>query len=114
MNIQPYAIPGIVNVGNYKYSPARVMKIICEYFNISEDEIKATTRKRYITTARYIFFWCMMEYKKYFYLPLNDIGKFARGNHCHVLAGRKKIDDLMDVDVKVLNDVEEIQKIIES
>jgi len=84
----------------------QVLNIVCEFYNISTDEIKGTCRKSNLVKARHVFF-----YLSYIVLEksLYEISVVSQNNHTSVLHGRNKIADEIRFYPKLKREVEELK-----
>ncbi len=91
---------------NTKVTLSLIIKSVCEFFNISEDEVMKKCRKREIITPRQIIHYLATKYRVGI---LDTIGELV-GNkdHATVLYSCKTVSDLMDVDKNYEADIETI------
>ena len=82
------------NVGNLKRCHA-ILKLVAEVTETSPRDIKSRTRLRELVDARRMF--CVLA-RKTLHMPLKDIGKFIKRNHCSVLHYWHQHDGLMRTD----------------
>lgn len=71
--------------------------IICEYFNISLDQLTGKVKKRQYVTARHFTF---LFYKEMTNLSLADIGAKCNKDHATALHGIKKIRNYIETEKK--------------
>ncbi len=85
-----------------------IQRVVCNYFNIGEDEIKNNTRKREIVQARQISMFFAKSLTK---CSLATIGAQIGGkDHATVLHACKTVNNLMETDKSFKTQVEEIEK----
>lgn len=85
-----------------------IQKTVCEYYNITPEELKAKTRRREIVQPRQIIMYFAKKYTK---ASLQTIGAMCGGkDHTTVLHACRNIKDLEQTDKKVRADIEEIDK----
>lgn len=83
-----------------------VINIVCEFYNISSDELKGTCRKSNLVKARHVFF-----YLSYIVLEksLYEIANVSQNNHTSVLHGRNKISDEIRFYPKLKKEVSDLK-----
>jgi hypothetical protein len=74
----------------------RIMKVVCDEFQIDVDMITSKKRQRHIVDARHIF--CFLASKAYGRFTLKQIGGLINRDHASVLHAKKKVKDLMQYD----------------
>jgi len=85
-----------------------IQRVVCNYFNLSEEEIKHNTRKREIVQARQISMFFAKNLTKH---SLATIGTQIGGkDHATVLHACKTVNNLMETDKTFRAQVEEIEK----
>lgn len=85
-----------------------IQSLVCEYFDINVDLLKAKTRKREVVQARQI---SMYFAKKLTKNSLKTIGEYFGGrDHSTVIHSCQTVEDLMETDRRFKGYVEEIQK----
>lgn len=85
-----------------------IQKIVCEYFNLKPEELKAKTRRREIVQPRQIIMYFAKKYTK---ASLQAIGAMCGGkDHSTVLHACRNIEDLKQTDKQIRVYVEEIDK----
>jgi chromosomal replication initiator protein len=85
-----------------------IQSLVCEYFDLPVDLLKAKTRKREIVQARQI---SMYFAKKLTKNSLKTIGEYFGGrDHSTVIHSCQTVEDLMETDRKFKGFVEDIQK----
>ena len=85
-----------------------VQKVVCDYFNISVEQINAKTRKREIVQARQL---SMFFAKKHTKLALSTIGDYCgKKDHATVLHACRTITNLYETDKQFKICVDEIEK----
>ena len=80
-----WILPGLKNraktndlpLPKYYLMPAEIIKVCCDYYGLTVDEIKAKRRTDILVKARRACYYFM---KKYTSLSLKDIGKHFLGN----------------------------------
>ena len=88
----------------------KVQKVVCEYFNISRDELLSKTRKRQIVQARQI---AMYMSRSLINCSLSTIGAEIGGkDHATVLHACTTVNDLMTIDKTFKQYVTDIEKIL--
>jgi chromosomal replication initiator protein len=85
-----------------------IQKIVCEYFNLKPEELKAKTRRREIVQPRQIIMYFAKKYTK---ASLQAIGALCGGkDHSTVLHACRNIEDLKQTDKQIRNYIEDIDK----
>lgn len=88
----------------------KVQNVVCEYFNISRDNLFSPSRKRQIVQARQI---SMYMSRKLINCSLSTIGAETGGkNHATVLHACTTVSDLMDTDSLFRQYVNDIEKML--
>ncbi|MGL5683055.1 MAG: chromosomal replication initiator protein DnaA [Marinifilaceae bacterium] len=86
----------------------KIQNVVCNYFNITNEMLKAKTRKREIVQARQL---AMYLSKTYTSCSLASIGsQIGNKDHATVLYACKAVNDLISTDKQFKTNVEEIQK----
>jgi chromosomal replication initiator protein len=95
-----------------KYERDIVIKVVCDYFNITDDEIKQVCRRREVVYKRQLAMFLLATFTNETYV---DIGKFFYKDHTTVIHAKKLIRNLIDIDEAVKSDYEAIKaKMIEA
>ncbi len=85
-----------------------IQKIVCEYFKLKPEELKAKTRRREIVQPRQIIMYFAKKYTK---APLQTIGAMCGGkDHSTVLHACRNIEDLKQTDKQIRVYLEDIDK----
>lgn len=88
----------------------KVQKVVCDYFNISRDELLSKTRKRQIVQARQI---AMYMSRSLINCSLSTIGSETGGkDHATVLHACTTVNDLMSTDKTFRQYVTDIEKLL--
>lgn len=99
-----------VGVEEVKLNVPTILKVVCGYYNLEEQEIKSKRRKREIVQARHIV---MLLAKEYSDCSLAAIGADLGGrDHSTVIHGVKRIQDDMATNKKIANEVDEIKELL--
>lgn len=87
INISYFAVPGIVK--NMPKTPEIIINSVCNYFNLSKEQLNSSYRKREWVTARHIAMYLLKQQTD---LTLKNIGlRFSR-DHTTVIHVMQKID----------------------
>ena len=101
----------IVGEQRSEVTPDLILKTVCEYFNITRDQLLATTRKRQIVQARQI---AMYECRNL--IPncsLSTIGAELGGkDHATVVHACSTVQDLVQIDKQFRQWVEDIESMV--
>jgi len=85
-----------------------IQKIVCEYFNLKPEELKAKTRRREIVQPRQIIMYFAKKYTK---SSLQAIGALCGGkDHSTVLHACRNIEDLKQTDKQIRSYLEDIER----
>ena len=85
-----------------------IQKVVCDYFNLSPDQLQSKTRKREIVQARQIAMYFSKTMTK---SSLASIGSLIGGkDHATVLHACKTVNNLMDTDKRFKGQIESIEK----
>ena len=88
-----------------------IQRIVCEYFDINEDLIRAKTRKREVVRARQIAMYFCKEMTQH---SLKTIGlHFGGRDHSTVIHAVKTVEDQSDTDTQFRDAVDQIGRKIE-
>ena len=93
-------------------SISTVRKAVCEYYNLSKQQITSANRTKNIANARHI---AMYLCRKLLDAPFKEIGdEFGKRDHSTVMSSCEKVEELIKTDpiyLKVINEIEaRIQK----
>jgi chromosomal replication initiator protein len=84
-----------------------ILKVVCDYFNMSVDSLRAKTRKREIVQARQLAMYFSKNMTK---SSLASIGfQIGKKDHATVLHSCKTVNNLIETDKKfrkIVNDIE--------
>ena len=101
-------------IKNYVKSVSRevsveyIQKTVCEFIGINADLLKQNTRKREVVNARQISMYLAKKYTKN---SLKEIGRhFGNKDHSTVIHSIQVVDNLLEVDKKFREDLEELKK----
>ena len=101
-------------IKNYVKSVSRevsveyIQKTVCEFVGINTDLLKQNTRKREVVNARQISMYLAKKYTKN---SLKEIGRhFGNKDHSTVIHSIQVVDNLLEVDKKFREDLEELKK----
>ena len=101
-------VDNIVGKGGKEITIDRVKNVVCSYFNITEKDMDANSRKREVAQARQIAMYLSRNHTK---TSLSTIGERIGGRHyATVLHACKTVNDLMDTDKSVRQYVSDIEK----
>ena len=96
--------------GNANVTIDKVQRVVCDYFNITRDELMSKTRKRQIVQARQI---AMYMSRSLINCSLSTIGSEIGGkDHATVLHACTTVSDLMSTDKTFRQYVNDIEKIL--
>ncbi|MBQ5996693.1 MAG: chromosomal replication initiator protein DnaA [Bacteroidales bacterium] len=85
-----------------------IKRVVCSYYNLSEEQLLAKTRKREIVQARYLSMYFAKMFTK---CSLTGIGtQIGKKDHATVLYACKTVNNLMATDKQFRMQAEEIEK----
>ena len=85
-----------------------IQRIVCDYFNIPEDLLRAKTRKQEIVNARQIAMYLAKELTN---ASLKTIGlHFGGRDHSTVIHAYQSVEDQMRVDTKYQTHVQQVKR----
>ncbi len=93
---------------NIKITPERIVAVVCEHMNISENDIKSKKRSQDIATARQIIMYLL---RKYTLLSLKSVGNTVGGrDHTTVMNGCKRVEEKYNNEESFKNTIDTIIK----
>jgi chromosomal replication initiator protein len=89
----------------------QIQQIVCEYFSIPEDLVRARTRKREVVQARQVAMYFSKQFTKH---SLKTIGlHFGGRDHSTVIHANQSVENQIDTDHKFRGIIEEIRRKLE-
>lgn len=89
----------------------QIQRIVCEYFGLPEDLVRARTRKREAVQARQVAMYFAKQYTKH---SLKTIGlKFGGRDHSTVIHGIQAVENQIETDAKFRETIAELRHKIE-
>ncbi len=89
----------------------QIQQIVCDYFEIPEDLVRARTRKREVVQARQVAMYFSKQFTKH---SLKNIGlKFGGRDHSTVIHGIQSIEDQIETDPSFRETVAELRRKLE-
>ena len=99
-----------VQVSQKEISIARIVEIVCQYYDIDEQSLNSSKRTRDLAQARQVAMYLAKQHTK---LPLAAIGTAIGGrNHATVLHSFKQVTNMLETDKIFRSQIEEIEKTI--
>lgn len=92
-----------------KYNSIVLMEICCNYFGVTEKEVRGWRRFRRIVTARQVFFYLLKKFTK---LTLTGIGKEFNRDHTTIIHSIKTVNGFIQIDPDFKKDIENIETIL--
>jgi len=93
-------------------TPEKIISVVCDYFNISQDDITGKKKNKEIVEPRMIAIYLISELLN---MPLVNIGKvFGGRDHTTIMHSRDKVSSDLKVNKKTQNLVNEIKNILTS
>jgi len=84
-----------------------ILSIVCHYFQIPEDQVRAKTRKQEVVQARQVAMYFAKQFTKH---SLKTIGlHFGGRDHSTVIHGIQSVEGYMETDTKFADTIREIQ-----
>ena len=91
-----------------------ILKIVCDYYDLTEEEIFSETRKAEICLPRQVLYHFCTKYTGYSYRIVgflrSEKTKHKAHDHATILHAKKKIKNLYDVDRKFILQYDEIEE----
>ena len=85
-----------------------IQKTVSDFFHVSQDELKAKTRKKEIVIARQVAMYFSKDYTNH---SLKSIGyHFGGRDHSTVIHALQSVNDMIDTDAKFRYSVDELKK----
>ena len=85
-----------------------IQKTVSDYFHVSQDDLKAKTRKKEIVIARQVAMYFSKDYTNH---SLKSIGyHFGGRDHSTVIHALQSVNDMIDTDSKFRYSVDELKK----
>jgi chromosomal replication initiator protein len=101
----------LIKDGRVNLSIEEIQKIVCEYFKIPGDLIRAKTRKREVVQARQAAMYFCKQLTQH---SLKTIGlHFGGRDHSTVIHACQTVNDQMDTDSKFKDTIEEVRHLID-
>ncbi len=89
-----------------------ILKVVCDYYNVSIEDLQSRNRRREIVLARQVAMYFAKKFTKY---SLSTIGAEIGGkNHATVLYADKTIKGQLSYDKNLKSQIEDIEKRIET
>lgn len=84
-----------------------IFTFVCNYYNVSEEEVRDKSRLRSLVMIRQRFYWLT---RKHFYneISLTLLGSFLRQDHATVVHGCKTVESLCESDKLYKRDLDEL------
>lgn len=101
----------VKNINNkLKYASAsRVTELICNYFNVTLDELKSKRRLKNITDARHWIIYILYNYNK---MTLAQIGRILNKNHATCIHAIRRIEAQSEIYPDINETKENLIKLI--
>jgi len=106
-------IPSIHSLYRPESSPKMDLEVIlhtvCRYFNVKPIDLMTRYRGRDIIPARHISMYLMLKYHK---ITLKKVGEYFGRDHSTVIAAKRRIEGLIQVDIDVREQVKQIENLL--
>lgn len=111
MGLAKHVVSQVIRVEKKQLSIEKIQEVVCQYFNMDQDLLQTTSRKREIVQARQI---TMYLAKKYTPASFSHIGKIVGGkDHATVLHACKTVKDQIEINKNFRTTVESIESFID-
>lgn len=102
----------IKKIEKKKITAGTIEEVVCEFYNVSSENIQSSSRKRQIVQARQV---AMFLTKNFTEMSLAQIGSvIGKKNHATVLHAYKTVKEQMEVDKAFRDEVVEIERRLKS
>lgn len=110
--IHYYAMPGIGirKRGKRVIPPERIVRIVCEYFQVSETLVKRKIQTHELTEPRHVIWYLMRQKTGLYFLSIAKM--FGRTCHSAVAHAVQEMKDRLEVDTAFAAIVNEIEGMI--
>lgn len=88
-----------------------ILKLVCQYYNLTEEHLKAKTRIRYVVKARQMFY--LLVYENLSYVSLVRMSKILNQSHDVAIYGIEKISQEISLYPEMKRDYEYFKETIE-
>ena len=111
LSLAATALQESINTGDQEtVTPEAIVRSTCSYYSVSKEDLLGKNKRQELVRARQVCTYLMCEMLT---LPLVTIGKEMGGrDHTTVIYSRDKIAELMRVNDRVANDVNDIKSIV--
>jgi chromosomal replication initiation ATPase DnaA len=106
MNISPYIIPGLKNTAipfqTHAIDKSVMMKVVCRYYNTTEDKIFIIGRgRKNSTNKKHVAFYFLYTHCRMTYKQIADLGGYHHTSIMNALCIiRSKVSSVVDSDEK--------------
>lgn len=83
------ALKNYLNVDEAEVKTENILDIVCKYYNVNKNELKAKKRTKEIANARQV---CMYLISEYISMPLSSIGAIFGKDHATVIYAKSKVE----------------------
>lgn len=84
----------------------KILEVICGYFQVNLDQLKAKTRQRHVVLPRQV---AMVMLRKHTHLGIVKIGRFFLRDHTTVLHSSTTVINLCYTDPEIKRQVDEVE-----
>lgn len=88
----------------------KILKAICEYYRVTEDQLKKKGRKREFVWCRHVFYFLCLRLTS---MTLVEMGNEFGQDHTTVIHGNETCKDLMATDPDKRKEVNEIECLLD-
>lgn len=89
-------------------TPEYIISVVCDHFNINENDIKSKKRNAEIVMPRQIIMYLCRQMTDASHTKIANL--LGKSDHTTVIHGSKKIEDLIETDQSLVNTIETIKK----
>lgn len=101
--ISPYVVPGL-NESEYV-----IIRKICNFYGIDENEVKLKSRKQKYVLTRQIIAYCLKKYNK---LTVTKIAEILENDHSNITHSCKVIENYIETNKNFKSEFDELKKLI--
>lgn len=121
MSISYYAYPGInysamsktqrINLKHGKTSTTniKILKVVCEFYGISEDDVKRKDRRRDKVWCRQVYYFLSLKLTN---MTMAELGRELNQDHTTVIHSRQTVQDILDTDPEKRKELWEIESML--
>jgi len=105
------ALKNYLKVDEVEVKTENILDIVCKYYNVNKNELKAKKRTKEIANARQV---CMYLISEYISLPLSSIGAIFGKDHATVIYAKSKVEQDMKKNKKFEIEINDLKSMIKN